>query len=264
MESSDEHDLLRSAAIAKEFTLKLWVRGSGREYQRLAAVKAARVPVILPVNFPETPSVGSPEDALNVGLTELRYWDEAPENPKRLSDAGVEFTLTASLLKDQTKFIPNVKKAVSRGLSADAALAALTTTPARLLGVDKEVGTLERGKRANFIVTEGDLFAEKGVLRETWVSGARYPVKPAPDVDPRGTWAAALSGASVDSLTMTLKGEAESPKITVTVRGKEAKTATVSFSSLLLQASFSGDSIVFGRGHADERQLRRREIRRHG
>ncbi len=245
MESADEHDLLRSAAIAKEFTLKLWVRGSGREYQRLAAVKAARVPVILPVNFPETPSVGSPEDALNVGLAELRYWDEAPENPKRLADAGVEFTLTASLLKDQTKFIPNVKKAVSRGLSADAALAALTTTPAKLLGVDKEVGTLERGKRANFIVTEGDLFAEKGVLRETWVSGTRYPVKPAPDVDPRGTWAAALSGAPVDTLTMTLKGETESPKITVTVKGKEAKTSTASFSSLLLQASFSGDSIVF-------------------
>ena len=147
-----------------------------------------------------------------------------------------------------------MKKAVSRGLSADAALAALTATPAKLLGVDKEVGTLERGKRANFIVTEGDLFAEKGVLRETWVSGTRYPVKPAPDVDPRGTWAAALSGAPVDTLTMTLKGETESPKITVTVKGKEAKTSTASFSSLLLQASFSGDSIVFDGVTRDERQ----------
>ncbi len=245
MDASDEHDLLRSAAIAKEFSLKLWVRGSGREYQRLAAVKAARVPVLLPVNFPETPSVQTAEDALNVGLTELRYWDEAPENPKRLAEAGVEFAFTAALLKDQTKFMPNVKKAVSRGLSADAALAALTTTPAKLLGIDREVGTLEAGKRANFVVTDGDLFAEKTVLRETWVSGKRYPVKPAPDVDPRGTWVATLSGAPVDSLIIMLKGEAESPKSTVTVKGKEAKTSTVSFSNLLLQASFSGDSIVF-------------------
>ncbi len=245
MEATDEHDLLRSAAIAKEFSLKLWIRGSGREYQRLAAVKAARVPVILPVNFPETPSVGSPEEALNVGLSELRYWDEAPENPKRLAEAGVEFTLSASLLKDQAKFLPNVRKAVARGLSADAALAALTTTPAKLLGVEGEIGSLQRGKRANFIVLEGDLFSEKGVLRETWVSGKRYAVKPAPEVDPRGTWAAALSGAPADSLTMTLKGDAESPKITVTVKGKEAKTSSVSFSSLLLQASFSGDSILF-------------------
>ncbi len=245
LESSDEHDLLRCSEIAKEFALKLWVRGSGREYQRLAAVKAAGAPVILPVNFPETPSVGSPEDALNVGLSELRYWDEAPENPKRLSDAGVEFAFTAALLKDQSKFIPNVKKAVARGLSADAALAALTTTPAKLLGVSGEMGTLEPGKRANFLVTDGDLFAEKTVLRETWIAGRRYAVKPSPDVDPRGTWAASLAGAPVDSITIILKGDAESPKATVTVKGKDAKTASASFSNLLLQASFSGDSIVF-------------------
>jgi imidazolonepropionase-like amidohydrolase len=245
MDATDDNDLLRSVAIAKEFSLKLWVRGSGREYERLAAVKAAGVPVILPVNFPETPSVQYPEDAVNVGLTELRYWDEAPENPKRLSEAGVEFAFTSALLKDKTKFIPNVKKAVGRGLSPDAALAALTTTPAKLLGIDREVGTLEPGKRANFIVTDGDLFADRTVLRETWVAGKRYPVKPSPDVDPRGTWSAALSGAPVDSLTLTLKGEPDAPKATVTVNGKEAKTASATFSSLLLQLSFSGDSIRF-------------------
>ncbi len=245
LESSDEHDLLRCSEIAKEFALKLWVRGSGREYQRLAAVKAAGVPVILPVNFPETPSVGSPEDALDVGLSELRYWDEAPENPKRLSEAGVEFALTAASLKDQSKFIPNVKKAVARGLSPNAALAALTTTPAKLLGVSGEMGTIEPGKRANFLVTDGDLFAEKTLLRETWVAGTRYPVKPSPEVDPRGTWAASLTGAPVDSITMTLKGDADGPKATFTVKGKDAKTATATFSNLLFQASFSGDSIVF-------------------
>lgn len=245
METSDEHDLLRVAGIAKEFSAKLIVRGSGREYNRLAAVKAARVPVILPVNFPETPPVGTPEDALNVGLTQLRYWDEAPENPGALAGAGVEFALTAATLKDQSNFLPNVRKAVGRGLPADAALAALTTVPAKILGVGNELGTLEAGKRANFIVTDGDLFAEKTVIRETWIAGTRYPVKPAAEVDPRGTWAAVLSGAPADSLTIVVKGDAESPKFTVSVKGKEAKHAKLSFSSLVLQGSFSGDSIAF-------------------
>src|SRR6185436_14695365 len=40
-------------------------------------------------------------------------------------------------------------------------------------------------------------------------------------------------------------GDAESPKITLTAKGKEAKTSTVAFSNLLLQLSFSGDSIMF-------------------
>jgi imidazolonepropionase-like amidohydrolase len=245
MESSDEHDLLRVAAIAKEFSLKLIVRGSGREYRRLDAVKAAKVPVILPVNFPDAPSVGTPEDALNAGLVELRYWDEAPENPKMLAGAGVEFAFTAATLKDQSKFLPNVRKAVSRGLSADAALAALTTVPGKLLGVGGELGTLEAGKRANFVVTDGDLFAEKTVVRETWVAGTRYAVKPAAEVDIRGTWSAALTGAPADSLTIVVKGDAESPKFTLSVKGKEAKKADLSFSSLILQGSFSGDSIAF-------------------
>ena len=99
---------------------------------------------------------------------------------------------------------------MARGLSATAALAALTTTPAKLLGVSGELGTLEAGKRANFLITDGDLFAEKTILRETWIAGRRYPVKPSPEVDPRGTWAASLTGAPVDSMTISLKGDAES------------------------------------------------------
>jgi imidazolonepropionase-like amidohydrolase len=245
MVTSDEHDLLRAAAIAREFSLKLWVRGSGSEYARLQAVRGAKVPILLPVNFPETPSVRTPGEAVGVSLTALRYWDEAPENPKRLHDAGIEFALTTALLKDAGNFTGNVRKAIGRGLPADAALAALTTTPARLLGSEKEAGTLEKGKRANFVVTDGELFGEKTTIRETWVSGVKYPVKPAPDVDPRGTWAAVLLGAPVDSLVIMLKGDADAPKPTITVRGKEAKSATSDFSSLVLSVSFSGDSIVF-------------------
>ena len=245
MDASDENDLLRVAAIAKEFSLKLWVRGSGSEYARLADVKAARVPILLPVNFPETPSVESSGDALGVSLAELRYWDEAPENPKRLNEAGVEFSLTTALLKDAASFTANVRKAIERGLPADAALAAVTTRPAKLLGIDKEAGTLDKGKRANFVITDGDLFGEKTTVRETWISGKRYPVKPAPDADPRGSWTAVLTGAPADSVMIALKGEADGLKPTVTIRGKEAKTAKADFSSLVLSLSFSGDSIAF-------------------
>src|ERR1051326_2512555 len=80
-ETNDELGILRASRIAKEFSLKLWVRGSGTEYRRLAAVKAAGVPVILPVNFSEPPAVSTPEDALGVSLEEMRRSEEGPENP---------------------------------------------------------------------------------------------------------------------------------------------------------------------------------------
>lgn len=242
-ESTDELSLLRIGRLAKEFSLKAWVRGSGYEYRRLEAVKKTGIPIILPINFPEPPSISTPEDALNVSLQELRYWDEAPENPKWLHQAGVSFALTTATLKDASKFTDNIRKSIDRGLPFDAALAALTTTPAKLLGVEKILGTLETGKMANFVITEGNLFAEKTKVRETWIDGKRYEVKSKPEIDLRGTWEALLKYAPVDTLSIILKGEADKPSGSVKARGKEAKLTTVSYSALKLSFSFTGDSV---------------------
>lgn len=242
-ESTDEMSLLRAARIAQEFTLTPWVRGSGYEYRRLDAVKQTGMPILLPINFPETPAVQSTEDALNVSLLELRNWDEAPENPARLQAAGIQFALTTATLKDAGTFSANLRKAIERGLSADAALAALTTTPARLFGVAKSVGTLEAGKLANFVITDGDLFSEKTKIRETWIDGKRYEVKPKPEVDPRGSWTILFTGAPIDTATLVLKGEIDGLQGTVKAKGKDSKTTTASFSEMRLATSFNGDSI---------------------
>jgi hypothetical protein len=136
IETANEFDILRADKIAQEFSLNLIVRGNGYEYKRLDAVKATKRPVLLPVNFPEVPSVQRPEEALQVTLSELRHWDEAPENPGRLHRAGVQFALTTAMMKSVGAFLTQIRKAVERGLPGDAALAALTTTPARLFGVE--------------------------------------------------------------------------------------------------------------------------------
>ncbi len=251
IEVNDELSFLRAESIAKEFGLNLMVRGSGREYKTLNTIKQTRRSVILPVNFPETPKVDSPEEALQYTLEELRHWDEAPENPKRLQDAGIPFAFTSATLDDPGTFLTTVRTAVERGLSADAALAALTTTPARLFGVEKQLGTLEVGKTANFIVTSGDLFAEKTIVRESWIDGTRYEIKPLPEVDPRGKWTIKGEKSSNDTITLALKGEPESLQGTVTKTSphgakKEVKLATVSYSASRLSFSFAGDSIGFG------------------
>lgn len=242
-ETGDEMMLLRAARIAKEFTLNAWIRGSGSEYRRLDAVKATGLPIILPVNFPDPPSVQTPEEALGVTLQQLRYWDEAPENPARLQGAGIRFAFTSATLKDPGNFLANVRKAVERGLAPNAALAALTTTPAKLFGIDRKVGTLEVGKLANVIVADGDLFTEKTKIRETWIDGKRYEVKPKPEYDPRGTWTARLTGAPLDSLTIILKGEVDGLQGSVKARGKEAKLASATFGDMHIAMAFTGDSI---------------------
>lgn len=245
IETNNELDALRADKIAREFGLNLIVRGSGKEYRRLDAVKATGRPIILPVNFPEAPNVASPEEALQYTLEELRHWDEAPENPRRLAEAGVPFALTTATLKDAGTFLAAVRTAVRRGLSSDAALAALTMVPARMFGVEKHVGSLEVGKAAHFIVTSGDVFAEKSIVRECWIDGARFDIKPLPEVDPRGKWLLSIAGeASTDSVVLTLKGEPETLSGSIKKK-KEARLSAAALSQLRLTFSFAGDSLGY-------------------
>lgn len=244
IETNSELDALRAENIAQEFGLNLIIRGSGKEYRRLDAIKATKRSLILPVNFPETPSVQTTAEALQVSLEDLRHWDEAPENPKRLQAAGIPFMLTTATLKDAGTFLASVRKAVERGLSADAALSALTTAPARLLGVDKQLGSLEVGKTANFIVTSGDVFEEKTVIRESWIDGKRYTVKPLPEVDPRGKWDIRIAGVASDSIILTLKGDPEALQGTLKHK-KETKLMSASLVASRLAVAFNGDSVGF-------------------
>src|SRR5262249_12567669 len=118
---------------------------------------------------------------------DLGAWQAAPANPATLGKAGVSFALTANGLKDVKTFRSMVAKAIARGLSEDAALAAVTTTPARLLGETGRLGVIAPGAIANLTVTRGPLFGESSKVREVWVDGARYEVTK-DETAPKGDW----------------------------------------------------------------------------
>ncbi len=243
MDVTDDLNFLRAAKIGKEFSLNLWIRGSGQEYRRLDAIKATKVPVIVPLNFPEAPSVSAPEEALNVSLEELRHWDAAPENLGRLEKAGVPFALTSSQLRDGGTFLTQVRKAIERGLSPDGALAAVTTNPAKWLGTEKQYGSLEAGKVANIVVTDGDFFAEKTKILEVWVDGKRYEVKPPPTADARGVWSVNMKVPGAESGTLTLGGEVDNPSGSINWKGRDLRLTSATYSAGRLAVSFSGDSV---------------------
>ncbi|MGB2869437.1 MAG: amidohydrolase family protein, partial [Bacteroidota bacterium] len=243
MEASSDLNFFRETKIGKEFSLNLLVRGSGDEYRRIDAVKSSKVPVIVTLNFPEAPNVATPEDALNVSLDELRDWDAAPENAGRLEKAGVLIALSAAELKDAGTFLAQARKAIERGLSSDGALAALTTNPARWIGVDNQYGTLDKGKTANIVITDGDLLAEKTKIQEVWIDGKRYEVKANPVADARGTWSVELSILPGTPETLTLKGENDKPTGSIKFMTQDVRLATVTLSAERIAVTFSGDSI---------------------
>lgn len=214
IDAQDELYFLRADAIANEFGLNAIIRGSGQEFRRLDAIAATGRPVILPVNFPKAPNVATPESAAAASLEDLLDWDHAPENPGRLEKAGIRFAITSRGLKDVGELLTAVRRAVERGLSPDAALQALTVTPAELFGLSERFGTIERGKAAHLVIADGDLFAKNTKIVETWVDGRRYEPPTTPRFDLRGTWEVALTTADGESTKLELKLAGEPTKLT--------------------------------------------------
>ncbi len=90
-----------------------------------------------------------------------------------LSDAGVSMSFSMLSVKSKD-FHSNLLKMIENGLAPETALAALTTVPAKMLGVDKYVGTVQAGKMANLVVSTGRYFEEKSRVRYVFVEGVMF------------------------------------------------------------------------------------------
>lgn len=187
-EAVDELEVLRAARIAGEMQRQALVLASGFEFRRLDAVAACKLPLVVPLHYPAAPDVSTMQKQQAVTLRQLWSWEQAPTNSKRLLDAGVELAWTTLRLPDKAAFRASAAAAIACGVSEEQALAALTTVPARLLGVGDRLGSIEPGKLANLVVVAGDLFDPKAPIRQVWVGGREYEVDAQKDAGLDGRW----------------------------------------------------------------------------
>jgi len=241
VETPDEILFLRIHEINREFGLNLWIRASGYEYRRLDAIAQTGLPVIVPVNFPAPPAVEAPEDAMNASLEDLRHWYLAPENPAKLAEKGLNISLTAYGLSNTGDFLNNVRKAIERGLSRDAALAALTVNPARMLRMEQKYGTLAAGMSASFFISSGHIFEQNAIVEQVWIDGNQYYVQP-PREEPRGTWTM-KSQIWPEPMTLSLTGEPNRLEGRVEHQGKTMRLQGVRYDNARLFMQFPGDTI---------------------
>ncbi|RKR81716.1 imidazolonepropionase-like amidohydrolase [Mucilaginibacter gracilis] len=226
-EVNDVASVLRAAKIGKEFGKQYLFKTEGKEYRRIDAVKATGSAFIIPLTFPAPYDVEDPIDARNVSFEQLKDWELAPTNPAALEKAGVKFAITSYGITNARDFWTNLKKAIDLGLSKKQALSSLTTIPAEMLGIADKVGTLGKGKMANFLITSDSLFKADNIIYENWIEGRQYVVSRMDVADLRGTYT--ITGDGLANTTLRLSGTPGTYTASVLRSGADSAMVTGTF-----------------------------------
>ncbi|MBS1722173.1 MAG: amidohydrolase family protein [Armatimonadetes bacterium] len=138
----------------------------------LDLIKPNGIDVVLRGSIPSKPTIGTNLEAAS--LSGVRSYFSELQAGAELEHSGVSFSFAPTSTSDP---LESLRLYVRAGLSRDAALASVTTNPASLLGVSDKTGTIEVGKLANVMLTQGDLFDSKSQVMAVFVSGQRVDFK---------------------------------------------------------------------------------------
>nr|WP_321235192.1 amidohydrolase family protein [uncultured Psychroserpens sp.] len=211
-------NVMRADKVGDLFGIQYVILGGGDEYERVQDIKSTNASYIIPVNFQDAYDVENAYLSRSLSLSDMKAWNQEPTNPKILAENAVKFAFTTHDLKSPKSFMANVRKALEYGLSKEKALEALTTVPAQLLGKSSEIGSLQKGAYANFLISSGDIFDKNTTLYENWVQGQKTVLENMNTKDIRGDYEFRLAG---DDYKMTLKGDLSKLKSEITSAGKK-------------------------------------------
>lgn len=189
---STQVQMKRAIDLLEPFKLKTVFVGAHYAYEDAGWIGQKKIPVIASLRWPEKPQNADPE--LEESLRTLRHRDKAHTNPAELQKAGVKFAFYSDGITNPKDMLKNAKKAIDAGLSADAAIRAFTLSAAEILGVSDRLGSIEPGKVANLVVTDGDIFNERTKVKVVFVDGRRFEIREEerprerPTVNATGRW----------------------------------------------------------------------------
>ena len=175
MTASTPREIRRALAMAAEFSVSPVIVGAQGAGEVIADLRSAKAGVVISLNLPTRPKTLAADTDETLEAVAAR--DAARRAPGALARAGLTFGFASDGVKDPKDLLANARVAVRNGLDPNAAVRALTLDAARLAGADSRLGSIERGKRANLVVTDGDLLGEKTKVRHVFIAGRLIPAE---------------------------------------------------------------------------------------
>ncbi len=236
-------DFERALRFADEQKLKLALWSGGPPRRSLDVLKQRTIPVMVSVDFGDAPKTDAPKADKNKADDEYaevaepqavrdqkkQRWQERVRVLAEYEKAGIPFAISTAGLKNPNDLFKALREAIKEGLSRDGALAALTTRPAGMLGVDRDLGRIAPGLLANVVVMTGPLDHDQTKVRFNFIEGRKFefhrdakpvPAESTPAAAPlsvAGTWHLQIEAGDMPSqatLELTQNGARLSGRMT--------------------------------------------------
>src|SRR5215470_6809991 len=158
MVANTEREIKGAIEIADKYKLKLIITGAAEAWKVASTLKEKNIPVII---GPVTELPGAEDDDYDINYS----------HAGKLSKAGVRFAFQTADAAYARNLPYQAGTSAAFGLPKDEALKAVTIYPAQIFGVDKLIGSVEVGKMANLIVTDGDPLEFKTSVKHMFING---------------------------------------------------------------------------------------------
>ncbi|WP_420318534.1 amidohydrolase family protein [Ekhidna sp.] len=266
--AEDVKDIMRVMALKRDLGFNLMLGEVKQGWDAIPTIQGSGSSVFLSLDLPEWKEEESKEEDTEEEDAELEDEKLTPEEEeeKALKERqmemikkyytqagafqrnGVKFGISTMDVKSKD-FKSNLLKVMENGLSADQALAALTTTPASILGVSNTMGTVEVGKMANLVVSDTAYFTKDANVRYVFVDGIKYDYEVKKKKNKKSNGGEAADASGVWSYTTETPQGNGSGTITITGSpGDYSGTITMSFNEStndLNEIVVDGNNVTF-------------------
>lgn len=169
-------EIRRAIGLQKELGFKLILTGLDNYENAIDLIKSSGTSVLIKLQVSDDKAIKAQKAEGITDATKAQYervkeaYDKALKQASLLEKAGIPFGFSTADAKSGDA-MKAVQSMIKNGLSEKAALAALTTNPAGILGISRIAGTIEKGKMANLVISTDTLFKEDAQIKHVVADG---------------------------------------------------------------------------------------------